>query len=45
MKLFNIEVRGEKLDFFALTPFIAMETNGLAIAWFKWAVGFRITRK
>lgn len=44
MKLFNIEFRGEKLDFFALTPFIALEINGLAIAWLKWAIGFRITK-
>lgn len=45
MKLFSIEFRAEKLDFFSLTPFIAVDTNGLAIAWFKGAVGFRITRK
>lgn len=45
MNLFNIEFRAEKLDFFALTPFIAVETNGLAIAWLKWGIGFSITRK
>lgn len=45
MKLFSIEFRGEKLDFFAVTPFVAAEKNGVAIAWLKWAVGFRITRK
>lgn len=44
MKLFNIEFRAEKLDFFALTPFIAADWNGLAIAWIKWAVGFKITK-
>ena len=44
MKLFNIEFRGEKLDFFALKPFIATATTGIAIAWLKWGFGFRITK-
>lgn len=45
MKLFSIEFRTESMDFCALTPFIAVEYNGFAIAWLKWAIRLRITIK
>lgn len=36
-KLFSISVSIEKLDFFALTPFIAI-SNGFGLAWFNRAI-------
>lgn len=44
MKLFNIEFSVETMDFFAITPFIAIG-GALAIAWLKWGITIKITRK
>lgn len=40
-KLFNIGFSIETLDFFALTPFIAIG-NGIGLAWLKWAFVIKI---
>lgn len=40
-KKFCIDFSAEKLDFFAITPFIAADKEGFAIAWIKWGINIK----